>query len=144
MVSIKHPIFQISKKIVIISDSIHVAKRIFDSFTHPYQIYSAAISCKLRRFFEEDSDNSIEFWDCPSYYNWDLHLIIDKETKKFDLILIFLCKSSWDFSRKSKCDNICKSWESHFQASEDKEQNFLELLDDNLHSIMLSIAKGSP
>jgi len=35
------------KRIVIISDSIHVAKRIFDSSVHLYQIYSAAISYKL-------------------------------------------------------------------------------------------------
>ena len=82
------------KRIVIISDSIHVAKRIFDSLVHLYQIYLAAISCELREFFIRSSNNSIEFWDYPSYYNWGLHLIIDKETKKFNLIPILPCKSS--------------------------------------------------
>ena len=49
------------KKIVIIIDSIHVAKRIFDSLVHPYQIHSVAISCELREFFKRSIDNSIEF-----------------------------------------------------------------------------------
>jgi len=40
------------KWIVIIIDSIYTAKRIFDSLSHIYQIYSAAISHELREFFE--------------------------------------------------------------------------------------------
>jgi len=57
------------KRIVVISDSIHMAKRIFDSSVHPYQIHSTAISCKLREFFIRSNNNSIEFWDCPSHCN---------------------------------------------------------------------------
>jgi len=94
------------KRIIIISDSIHVAKRIFNSLSHPYQIYSVAISCKLREFFKRNINNSIKFWNCSSHCNWDLHLIIDKETKSFNPIPILLCRFSWDFSRKNKCDNI--------------------------------------
>jgi len=75
-------------------DSIHTAKRIFDSSSHPYQLHSSAISCKLRDFFEKDNNNSIEFWDCPSCCKWSLHNIVDKETKKFDLTPIFPCKFS--------------------------------------------------
>ena len=108
------------KKIVIISDSIHVAKRIFDSSVHPYQIYLVAISCKLRKFFTRSSNNSIEFWDCLSCCNWGLHLIIDKEIKKFNLIPILLCKSSWDLSRKNECNNILNVWKMYFQASDNK------------------------
>jgi len=47
-------------------DSIHTAKKIFDASLHPYQIHSSAISCELRDFFKQNSNNSIEFWDCPS------------------------------------------------------------------------------
>jgi len=54
------------KHIIIISDSLHVARKIFDSFTHPYQIHSAAVSSELREFFSRDSQNCIKFWDCPS------------------------------------------------------------------------------
>ena len=98
------------KIIVIISDSIYTAKRIFDSSSHLYQIYSTAISYKLRKFFKINIDNSIEFWDCPSHCNWSLHLIINKETKSFNSISILLCKFSWDFSRKNKYDNILNAW----------------------------------
>ena len=81
------------KRIVIISNSIHTAKKFFDSSGHPYQIHSVAISCKLKEFFRRGINNSIKFWDCSSHYNWGLYLIIDKETKKFNLIPIFPCKS---------------------------------------------------
>ena len=55
------------KRIIVITDFIHAAKRIFNSSVYPYQIYLAAISYKLRDFFEQSSNNTIEFWDCPSY-----------------------------------------------------------------------------
>ena len=57
------------KRIVIILDSIHAAKRIFDSSIYPYQIHLAAIFCELRKFFRRNIDNSIEFWDCSSCCN---------------------------------------------------------------------------
>jgi len=56
------------KCIFVITDSIHTAKRIFNSSSHLYQIHSAAISRELREFFQKDSNNSIKFWDCPSNY----------------------------------------------------------------------------
>ena len=54
------------KHIVVITDSLHITRKIFDSSTHPYQIYSVAISMELREFFSKDSQNHIEFWDYPS------------------------------------------------------------------------------
>ena len=39
-------------KIIVVTDSIHVAKKIFDDKTHPYQIHITAILSK--------------FWECPS------------------------------------------------------------------------------
>jgi len=53
-------------KIIIVTDSIHAARKIFDSSLHPYQIHSAAILSKLRTFFSSKESNSIEFWECPS------------------------------------------------------------------------------
>ena len=119
-----------------------MAKFFFDSSVHPYQIYSVAISYKLRKFLKRSVDNSIEFCNCSSHCNWGLHLIVDKETKKFNLILILLCKYFWDFSRKNKCDNILNIWKMHFQASDDKGQHFLKLCDDNIQPITPSIAKS--
>jgi len=48
-------------KIIIVTDSIHAARKIFDSGSHPYQIHSAAILSELRTFFSSKESNSIEF-----------------------------------------------------------------------------------
>jgi len=49
------------KHIVVITDSLHITRKIFDSSTYPYQIYSVAISMELREFFFKDSQNHIKF-----------------------------------------------------------------------------------
>ena len=102
------------------------------------------IQLQSREFFKKDSNNSIEFWDCSSNCKWSLHDIVDKETKKFDLISIFSYKSSWDFSKENKCDIILNNWKMFFQASDDKGQNFLDLLDNDLKPIELSTSKDKP
>jgi len=53
-------------QIVIITNTILVAKRIFDSSYHSYQLYSITISNNLRNFLNKSSNNSITFWNCPS------------------------------------------------------------------------------
>jgi len=52
--------------IVIITDTIPAAKRIFDTSLYLYQLHSITISSNLRKFFNKNSSNSISFWDCPS------------------------------------------------------------------------------
>ena len=56
-------------KIVVITDSIHATKKIFDLSTHPFQNQSMAILGDLCHFFSKDLNNSIEFWECPSCLN---------------------------------------------------------------------------
>ena len=68
--------------IVIITNSLHTAKRIFDSSVHLYQIHLAVISQKLREFFSKNSCNYIKFWDCPSKQKWLLYYSVDKDTKR--------------------------------------------------------------
>jgi len=53
-------------KIIVITDSIHAARSIFDSSIHLLQVYSAAISKELREIFSTNSNNLIEFWKCSS------------------------------------------------------------------------------
>jgi len=62
--------------------------------------------------------------------------------KKYDLIPIFPCKSLWEFNRKSEYDEILNNWKITFQASDNKERYFLDLLDDDLNPIELSYSKG--
>ena len=82
------------KYIVIITDFLYAAKRIFDSSSHPYQIHSTAISWELRDFFKRDSNNCIKFWDCSSKEKWLPHFLVDKDTRSFNISPMFSCKLS--------------------------------------------------
>ena len=53
-------------QIIVITDSIHAVKRIFDSSSHLYQLHSASILQELREFFKKGNNNLIKFWDCRS------------------------------------------------------------------------------
>ena len=131
-------------KIVIVTDSIHVAKKIFDCGSHPYQIHSAAILSELRTFFLSNESNSIEFWECPSKLRWRFHLDTDKDSKAFLVTSSYPTKISWDFCKKSDCDELIKLWKMTFQASDGKDKHFLDLLDDDLNVIKPSYARGGP
>ena len=54
-------------KIIIVTDSIYAAKKIFDSKSHLYQSHITAILSELHCFFNANQKNSIEFWECPSH-----------------------------------------------------------------------------
>jgi len=56
-------------KIIVVTDSIHAAKKIFDVSSHPYQSYIVAILSELHHFFAINQSNSIEFWKCSSRLN---------------------------------------------------------------------------
>ena len=130
--------------IVIITDSLHATRRIFNFSLHLYQIHFAAISQKLREFFSKDVCNHIEFWDCPSKQKWPFHYLVDKDSKNIVSTPSFPCKSSWDFCRKNECNSILSQWRMLFQAADSKGRNFLDLLDDNLNPIEPSSIKGGP
>jgi len=72
-----------SSCIIIITDAIHVAQRIFNFSIHLYQLQSITISKNLQEFFNNHLDNSIEFWDCSSKKKWHLHMLVDKEIKEW-------------------------------------------------------------
>ena len=55
-------------KIIVITDSIHVVKKIFNPSVHPYQVQLAAILSDLCNFLNHHKNKSIEFWECPSCY----------------------------------------------------------------------------
>jgi len=131
-------------KIVVVTDSIHVAKKIFNPGLHPFQIHSAAILSILRNFFAANDSNSIEFWECPSKLKWKLHREVDKDSKSFVVTPSFPSKISWEFCKKSDSDDLINLWKMTFQASDGKGKNFLDLLDDDLNVIELSYTKEGP
>ena len=63
---------------------------------------------------------------------------MDRDTKQFWQTSLFPCKSSWDFSKKSKCNNIIQNWKVIFQALDLKRHQFLELVDNDNNPIELS------
>ena len=81
-------------KIVVVTDSIHAANKIFDCGSHPYQIHAAAILSELRSFFSSSGSNNIEFWECPSKLRWRFHHDVDKDSKSFSVIPSYPTKSS--------------------------------------------------
>jgi len=131
-------------KIIVITNSIHAAKKVFDSKSHPSQLHTAAILCELWGFFNSNYDNSIEFWECPSCLKWRLHHDVDKDSKSFHLTPSYPCKISWDFCKKTDSNNIINQWKTMFQTSDGKGKHFLDLLDDDFNPIELSYTKDSP
>ena len=131
-------------KIVVITDSIHVAKKIFDCRSHPYQVHVAAILKELRTLFSSNPSSTIEFWECPSKLKWKFHHNVNKDSKSFSVTPSLPTKISWDFCKKSNCDESNKLWKMTFQASDGKGNNFLNLLDDDLNKIEPSCARGGP
>jgi len=129
-------------KVIIITNSIHTARKIFKLSVHPYQVHSAAILSDLCKFFMCHENNSIEFWEYPSHLEWYLHNEVNKETKTFNPIPLFPCKIFWDFTKKSESDTILKVWKMTFQASNLKGNQFLDLLNDDNNIIELSYIKG--
>ena len=111
-------------KIIVITDSIHAAKKIFDSKSHPFQSHTMAILSKLCYFFNKNHENSTEFWECPSHLKWRFHKDIDKDSKSFNPTPSYPCKISWDYCKKSDSDNIINQWKMTFQASDGKEKAF--------------------
>ena len=131
-------------KIIVIMDSIHAAKIIFDSKSHPYQSYTAAILSELQGFFNANHDNSIEFWECPSHLKWRFHCDVDKDSKSFHPTPTYPCKISWDYCKKTDSDDIINQWKMMFQASDGKGKQFLDLLDNDFNTIEPSYTKGGP
>jgi len=68
------------KCIVIITDSLTVARRAVDASIHLDQAHSLAIVQALRGFFTNHPDCSIYFWDCPSKAQWSLHFLAHEDT----------------------------------------------------------------
>ena len=81
-------------KIIVVTNSIHMAKKIFNSVSHSLQIHTVAILEELYHFFSRNPNNSVEFWESPSCLNWHLYKAVDHELKSSNPIPIYPCKTS--------------------------------------------------
>jgi len=131
-------------KVIVVTDSIHAANKIFDSKSHPFQFHTAVILSELQGFFNSNRDNSIEFWECPSHLKWRFHHDVNKDSKSFYPMPAYPCKISWDYCKKTDSDEIINLWKMTFQASDEKGKHFLDLLDDDFNTIKHSYTKDGP
>ena len=129
-------------KIIVVTNSIHATKKIFDSKLHPFQSHTTAILSELRHFFNKNHENSIEVWECPSCLKWRFHKDVNKDSKSFNLTPSYPCKIYWDYCKKSDSDDIINQWKMIFQVLDGKEKHFLDLLDDNFDTIEPAYTKG--
>ena len=131
-------------KIIVITNSIHTMKKIFNIKLHPYQSHTIAILSRLHHFFNTKQENSIKFWECPSHLKWRFHHDVDKDLKSFNPTPSFPCKISWNYCKKIDSDDIINQWNMIFQASNRKGRHFLDLVDNNLNIIEPVYTKGGP
>jgi len=54
-------------KVIVITNFIHMVRKIFELSVYLYQVQSAAILSDFHKFFMYHENNSIEFWECPSH-----------------------------------------------------------------------------
>ena len=55
-------------KIIVVTNSIHIARKIFKLSVYLYQVQSIAILSDLCNFFKYYETNSIKFWEYSSYF----------------------------------------------------------------------------
>jgi len=131
-------------KIIVVTDSIHTAKKIFDLSSYPFQKYTVSILKELHSFFYYYPENYIKFWECSSHCNWHLHKVVNIETKSLRPTPIFPNKLFWDFSKKLKYNNLTNKWMMTFQASDLKGNHFLDLIDRDNNPLKPSYIRDSP
>ena len=115
ILSISHQLRQNCLQLdIVITDAIHLVKYIFDSSSHSYQLQSIVTAQDLRIFFEKNTYNSIKCQNYSSNTKWIHHSVVDKEIRKYNLKLIFLCKLSQDLSMKDEYDSIIQNQQITF------------------------------
>jgi len=88
-------------------------------------------------------ENRAIFWDCLSKAEWPPHHKVDNETKQNPhSACAFICRTSWEFCQKDKCDSLVNQWHMYFQATDWKGHQFLELTDNDGRIIEPSYYKG--
>ena len=97
-------------EIMVITDSIAVAKKILESKVNPLQNMFIPLASAIKTFFSKDGRNNIRFWYCPSKAEWPRHKLVDDQVKASACTPTFPSKESHLFSRKKECDNILCEW----------------------------------
>jgi len=100
--------------IIIITNSIAAAKKVFESKTDSLQNMFILVTLAIDSFFRKDGRNKIQFWFCPSKAKWPKHKLIDDQVKASNCAPIFPSKESHLFNKKKECNNILSEWQDSF------------------------------
>ena len=128
--------------IIVITDSIAAAKKVFELKTDPLQNMFIPLTLAIDSFFRKDSRNKIQFWFCPSKAKWPKHKLIDNQVKANNCTPIFPSKESHLFNKKKECNNILSEWQNSFMSNPKRGQCFLNFEDENQKVIILTYTKG--
>jgi len=128
--------------IIVITNSIAAAKKIFESKTDPLQNMFIPVTSAIDSFFRKGSRNKIQFWFCPSKAKWPKHKLVNDQVKADNHAPIFPRKESHLFNKKKKCNNILHEWQDSFTTNPKRDQCFLDFEDENQKVIKPTYAKG--
>jgi len=128
--------------IIVITDSIAAAKKIFESKMDSLQNMFILLTLAIDSFFRKDGRNKIQFWFCPSKAKWPKHKLVDDQVKANNCTFIFPSKESHLFKKKKECDNILSEWQNFFMSNPKRGQYFLDFEDENQKVIKPTYAKG--
>jgi len=128
--------------IIVITDSIATAKKVFESKTDLLQNMFIPVTSAIDSFFRKDGRNKIQFWFCPSKAKWPKHKLVNDQIKANNYTPIFPSKESDLFNKKKECDNILSEWQNSFMSNPKRGQCFLDFEDENQKVIKLTYAKG--
>ena len=129
--------------IIVITNSIATAKKIFKSKTDPLQNMFIPVTSAINSFFRKDGRNKIQFWFCPSKAKWPKYKLIDNQVKADNCVSIFPSKELHLFNKKKECNNILHEWQESFMSNPKRGQCFLDFEDENQNVIKPTYAKGS-
>ena len=121
-------------RIVVITDSLSSARKALDPSHHSGQGESIAIAHLLRPFFNCNSNNKVEFWDCPSKARWHLRAIVDDDAKS----TIVPCTqfTSLDALRDKLSKACTDQWITTFNHGHNKGHQFVQLrVNKRIHTL---------
>jgi len=128
--------------ITIIIDSIAAAKKILKLHINLFQNIVLLLISNIKLFLGRDRQNTIYFWYYPSKAKWPRHKLVNDQVKVTNDIPIPPSKNFFLFSRKKRCNNILKKWQTSFSSSQKKGQLFLNFEDKKEQVIKPTYAKG--
>jgi len=94
--------------IIVLTDSISIANKVLESYVNFFQNSIIPLTLRMKFFLEKDKRNVIHFWYYPSKAEWPRHKLVDDQVKAANNVLTLPSRNSFLFSRKKKCNNICK------------------------------------